>query len=72
MEDSLDQPGPDAMFTPDLQLQKRDHSIIAISVVLAVLIATLVALPFVAHARHASRQTISSALPGSAAPGATR
>ena len=61
-----------ATFPPDLQRPKRDYSLITIGVVVAVLIATLVALPFVAHARHASRQTISSSIAGSVPPGATR
>jgi len=60
------------MLPPEPQYPKRDHSLITIGVVVAVLIATLVALPFVTHARHGSRQTISSAMPGGAAPGATR
>jgi hypothetical protein len=60
------------MLPPEPQRPKRDHSLLIIGVVVAVLIATLVALPFVANARHASRQTSSSSMPGSAAPGATR
>jgi hypothetical protein len=60
------------MFPPYPQRPNRDRSVITISVLLAVLIATLVALPFVAHARHASRQTISSSVPDGSAPGATR
>jgi len=60
-----------ATFPPDLQRPKRDNSLITVGVVVAVLIAMLIALPFVAHARHGSRQTISSSAPGTS-PGATR
>jgi hypothetical protein len=60
------------MLPPEPQRPNGDRSLITIGVVVALLIATLVALPFVARARHASRQTISSSMPGSAAPGATR
>jgi cell division protein FtsN len=72
MEDSLDEPGPAPMFPPDSPRPKRDHSLLTIGVIVAVLITTLVVLPFVVHARHASRQTISSSIPGSVAPGASR
>lgn len=72
MEDSFDEPASMATFPPDLQPPKRDYSLITVGVLVAVLIATLVALPFVAHARHASRQTISSSTPGGTSPGATR
>lgn len=59
-------------FPPELERPKRDHSLITVGVVVALLIAMLVALPFVAHARHGSRQTISSSTPAGAGPAITR
>jgi hypothetical protein len=72
MEDSLDEPGSMGTFPPELQRPKRDNSLIIVGVVVAVLIAMLVALPFVAHARHGLRQTISSSTPAGAGQTVTR
>jgi hypothetical protein len=72
MEDSLDEPGSMGTFPPELQRPKRDNSLITVGLVVAVLIAMLVALPFVGHARHASRQAISSSPPDGTPAGVAR
>jgi hypothetical protein len=43
---------------PNIQPTSRDHSLIAFAVV-AVLIAALVALPFLGHTRHGSQDMVS-------------
>jgi hypothetical protein len=43
---------------PNIQATSRDHSLIAFAVV-AVLIAALVALPFLGHTRHGSQNMVS-------------
>ncbi len=59
-----------ATFPPDLRPSKQDHSVFTIGVV-AVLIATLLALPFLAHARPGA-QHVPSIAPGSSVPATTR
>jgi hypothetical protein len=59
-----------ATVPPTPQDARRGHPLITIGAVLAILLAGLLALPFLAHARHQpSQQTVSVAAPrGTALP----
>jgi hypothetical protein len=61
-----------ATVPPTPQDVRREHPLITIGVVLAILLAGLLALPFIAHARHqSSRQTISVVAPHGRASAST-
>lgn len=61
-----------ATVPQDNQNAHRDRPLVAIGIIMAILLATLVALPFLARIRHhSSRQAISTTVPGTSIPAST-